>query len=169
MAGEAQTQSQPCLPLPVCSAQTFSGSGEAHPCWYCRHWTTKRHTPPRSPCLLAWALAHSWCFINVRQERIREKPADRWRQSPTDRIAHGPAIQLCFPEALSGQRGREGRTLLAVFWTCGAPRGRPVSTAWCPPGSLQLAGGPGGQRGIHRGEGARTEGSKAVIRGCCLL
>lgn len=90
--------------------------------------------------------------------------------SPTDRNAHGPVAGLCFPEALVRQKEREDCASLAVFWTHGVQRGRPVSMAWCLPGSLQLTGGPGGRRGVHRGvhrgEGTRTEGSKGVTRAC---
>ena len=169
MAGEAQSQSQPCLPLPVCSAQSLSGSGEAHPCWYCRHWTTKRHTPPQPRLLLAWALAYSWRFINVCQERIREKPADRWRRESNRQNCPRPSSSAVFSGGAVRAEGKGGPhspgRLLDTRCTKGKAGVHGVVPAWQPAAGRW----PGGQRGLHRGEGARTEGSTAVIRGCCPL
>lgn len=59
----------------------------------CQHQPLKDTCSLQPPGPLAWALAHSWCLINVCWDGIKEKPSDQ-----TGIWAYSPAVALCFLE-----------------------------------------------------------------------
>ena len=149
---------------------------DAHPRRYRQPPDAKRRTLPWPPCSRAGALAHSWCLINVCQDGIREKPADRWRRLPDGQKRLQPSRSLCFPGKTIRAEG-EGWADPApsptpptpaprsVFWTHDRQRESSQCPWRCGPCQPTADGWPEDCKGVYVREETGTNGRRGHEQG----
>lgn len=138
------------------------------------------HSRTWPPCSRAGALAHSWCLINVCQDGIREKPADRWRRLPDGQKRLQPSRSLCFPGKTIRAEG-EGwadpapsptpptPASRSIFWTHDRQRESSQCPWRCGPCQPTADGWPEDCKGVYVREETGTNGRRATSRGHCHL